>query len=126
MSGTWLAQAIAAGNHPERQRQAEQDAAQAARMRDAIPTLAEVMAADTWVTRPDGAVVPQRLNRDSGWGDDADRDSDAATKLAGLVKDMDAKVSAWLSDADQGIDEAEDICRIWQAIRKITRENGGK
>lgn len=118
-------------NPQERQRQAEQDAAQAARMRDAIPTLAEVMAADTWVTRPGGAVVPQRLNRDSGWGDDADRDSDAAAELARLVKHMDELSGQYhdalgVMDVDRMIHMVSDMAFTWSAIRKITRENGGK
>lgn len=111
----------------ERLTQAEYDAAQAARMREAIPTLAEAMAADTWVTGADGSLMPKRLadRGEQGWdgpsGAAADRDSTQAARLAVLVKDMDAKVLAWLSDADQGIDEAEDICRTWQSIRKITQ-----
>lgn len=120
---------FAMGGNPtpaERQRQAEHDAAQAARMRDAIPTLAEVMAADTWVTRPGGAVVPQRLNRDSGWGDDADRDSDAAAELARLVKVMDGLADDLLmGKVGHGVAAAK-LASTWQAIRKITRENGGK
>lgn len=104
----------------------QDDAARAAQARDAIPTLAEVMAADRWVTMPDGGIVPVRLARADGWGQDEDRDSAMAQALSGLVRDMDVKVAAWLRDANQGIDEAEDICRIWQAIRKITRSNGGR
>lgn len=108
----------------ERKRQAERDAAQAARMRDAIPTLAEIMAADTWVILEGGGIVPERLNRDTGWGDDADRDSAAAQELARLVKRMDVMCSNVVAREVNGA--ALKLAQTWQAIRKITRENGGK
>lgn len=44
-----------------------------------------------------------------------------ADRFDALVSEMDVKVIAWLSDVDQGADEAEDICRLWIEIRKITQ-----
>ena len=74
-----------------------------------------------WVTLDGGGIVPAKLNRPDGWTFDEDRDSAMAAKLAALVAHMDAAVSAWLTDPDLGIDEAEDICRTWVSIRKITQ-----
>lgn len=94
----------------------------AAERRDNIPTLAEVKAAMPMVTRPDGALAPAKLP-EFGWAGDGDRDSAQAAQLAILVRGMDAMVDAWLSDPDQGIDEAEEICRTWRSIREITQSN---
>lgn len=114
----------------------QDDAARAAQARDAIPTLAEVMAADRWVTMPDGGIVPVRLARADGWGQDADRDSAMAQALSQHVRHLDDLVRGW----DEGTwtsegtypDQAEfisfiiDLTGTWTEIRKITRSNGGR
>lgn len=82
-------------------------------------------------------IMPDKLaSRESGWGDDGDRDSTQAAKLSALVRDMDASVAAWREewegfDLDEGdavlmAEEADRIMSIWQAIRVITRGEGGK
>lgn len=108
------------------------DAARAAQARDAIPTLAEVMAADRWVTLPDGGIVPVRLKRADGWGQDEDRDSAVAHALSAHVKRLDdlaarwGKVSATYPLRSEAVALAQDMASTWRAIRKITRENGGR
>lgn len=96
--------------------------------RDDIPTLGEVKAAMPMVTRADGGLVPERLNRDGGWGDDADRDSQAAQELARLVKKLDDLVHEWRNGSGSIFlsEFIDDLTETWAAIRKITRENGGK
>lgn len=98
----------------------------AATSRDAIPTLEEVKAASPMVDGPTGALVPERLaDRDGrGWGDDADRDSASAAELARLVSQLDQMAD----DVVHGRQaySAIRLANQWQAIRKITRGNGGK
>lgn len=90
-----------------------------------IPTLGELVAANAMnmVTSETGASMPAKLaaRGDDGWEFDSDRDSEKAARLAGLVKDMDESVSAWLNDSAGTIEEAERIMGLWQAIRKITQ-----
>lgn len=75
------------------------------------------------VTMPDGAIMSGRLaaRGDRGWLFDEDRDSEVAARLRDLVSTMDAKVREFISDSAAGIDEAEVICDLWVAIRKITQ-----
>lgn len=110
------------------------DALRAAQARDAIPTLAEVMAAGSWVSLPGGGIVPSKLDRgpEAGWGQDEDRDSKVAQALAEHVKSMDELARRWRDQASkyplrsEAVDMAGKLADTWAAIRKITRENGGR
>lgn len=68
-----------------------------------------------------GIMPPLLAARALGWGDDEDRDSTRAARLAVLVRDMDESVAAWLADPYASVEEAERIMGLWQAIRKITQ-----
>lgn len=114
----------------------QDDAARAAQARDAIPTLAEVMAADHWVTLADGGIVPVRLARADGWGQDEDRDSAMAQALSQHVKHLDDLVRGWerseppfdapYPDQAEFVNLINALTGTWSAIRKITRSNGGR
>lgn len=92
-----------------------------------VPSLDELKAASPMVSTPEGALMPAKLaGRVTGWGEDEDRDSEQASKLSGLVKDMDESVARWLASSDATLEEAERIMGLWQDIRKITRREGGK
>lgn len=114
----------------------QDDAARAAQAREAIPTLAEVMAADRWVTMPGGGIVPVRLNRADGWGQDEDRDSAMAQALSAHVRHLDDLVRQWergegefgeaYPDQSVFVNLINDLTGTWSAIRKITRSNGGR
>lgn len=94
--------------------------------RDNVPTLDEVKAASPMVEQASGALVPPRLadRGGRGWGDDADRDSASAAELARLVSQLDQMAD----DVVHGRQaySAVRLANQWQAIRKITRDNGGK
>lgn len=96
--------------------------------RDDIPTLSEAQAAMPMVTSPDGAVMPARLadRGERGWDgpDGGNRDSGAATELARLVKLMDQMTDDVIHQRQAY--SAIRLANTWAAIRKITRENGGK
>lgn len=104
----------------------QDDAARAAQARDAIPTLAEVMAADHWVTMPGGGIVPVRLARVEGWGQDEDRDSAMAQALSQHVKRMDELAREYFTTDATDAHIARHMAKTWEAIRKITRSNGGR
>lgn len=98
----------------------------AAYMADRQPSLGELKAASDMVATADGALMPARLaaRGERGWdGADANRDSGDSAKLATLVRQMDQM-------ADDVVNERQAYSAIrlanhWQAIRKITRDNGG-
>lgn len=98
----------------------------AAMARENVPTLGEVKAAMPMVTNASGGLVPERLadRDDQGWGDDANRDSGAAAELATLVRQMDQMTDDVLHQRQAY--SAVRLANQWAAIRKITRENGGK
>lgn len=75
------------------------------------------------VTLSDGAMMPAKMaaHGDHGWGTDEDRDSTQVARLAELVRDMDASVSAWLADSAATEEEAERIMGLWLDIRRIMR-----
>lgn len=96
--------------------------------RDDIPTLSEVQAAMPMVAGEAGSLMPGKLadRGERGWdgADGGNRDSGAAAELARLVKLMD-DMCAVVVKRKAGT-AATELARTWQAIRKITRENGGK
>ena len=99
------------------------EAQRAKARQDTVPSLDSLKAKSDMVTMPGGAVMPARLaaRGGAGWEFDADRDSEKAAQLAGLVADMDRSVAAWLSDSMATYEEAERIMGLWQDIRKITQ-----
>lgn len=90
------------------------------------------------VPTADGGVISAALasRGESGWEQDADRDSAMATALAGYVKHLDDLAGRWESgdgefgqaypDQSAFVDMINDLVTTWQAIRKITRGEGGR
>lgn len=98
----------------------------AAQRREAIPTLAEVMAAMPQATQADGGLMPAKLaaRGDRGFGGaDENRDSADAERLTALVRDMDRLISRYNSGQDSEAFVAAQAARFWTAIRDITQAN---
>jgi hypothetical protein len=113
--------------HDARQATDPVSASRAAMRREAIPTLAEVMAAMPQVAQESGAVMPGKLaaRGDRGFGGaDANRDSADAERLTALVRQMDRITQRYrrgeLSDPYLA---AAQMANMWTDIRDITQAN---
>lgn len=90
------------------------------------------------VSTADGGVISAVLaaRGDAGWEADADRDSTMAARLAEYVKHLDTLAGQWersegefgqaYPDQSAFVDMINDMVGTWQAIRKITRGEGGR
>lgn len=63
-------------------------------------------------------MIPDKFDPSREVPETADRDSEGPARLAGLFREMDARVRTWLSDSAQGTEDVEEICRVWLEIRQ--------